>query len=317
MNRIIFISVIFLFAAISLAQSSSIYIPRNIVKAYEKGTRSYDGKPGPNYWINHSDYKIQAEVFPKERIVKGTEQIKYYNDSPDTLRRIVLRLYQDIMKKGNSRDDRISPNDETDGVAIDTFMINGAGINTKEKSSLFRTATNIIVRSLEKPIPPKSITTIDVKWSVIIPKETRIRMGAYNDSTLYVAYWYPQISVYDDIDGWDLQEYGGSVEFYNDKNNFDFEITEPNKFLVWATGLYQNLQEVVLWISCCIEFILYCGSTHERYQSNSHLYVHPKCGRSLRGLRSCLYFDCNNPGEKQRRLRPRLADAGPARSARR
>ena len=62
---------------ITLAQKTSVYIPRNIVKAYEKGTRSYDGKPGVNYWINHADYKIQAEVFLKERIVKGTEQIKY------------------------------------------------------------------------------------------------------------------------------------------------------------------------------------------------------------------------------------------------
>lgn len=236
---------IILLTTITQAQNSSIYIPRNIVKAYEKGTRSYDGKPGVNYWINHADYKIQAEVFPKERIVKGTEQIKYYNDSPDTLRRIVLRLYQDIMKKGNSRDDRISPSDETDGVAIDTFMINGVGISTKGRDGLFRSATNIGVRNLEKPIPPKSITTIDVKWSVIIPKESRIRMGAYNDSTLYVAYWYPQVAVYDDIDGWDMNEYGGAVEFYNDKNNFDFEITVPKKFLVWATGTYQNLQEVV------------------------------------------------------------------------
>ncbi len=227
------------------AQNSTIYIPRNIVKAYEKGTRSYDGKPGANYWINHADYKIQAEVFPKERIVKGTEQIKYYNNSPDTLRRMFLRLYQDIMKKGNARDNRISPNDETDGVAIDTFMINGVGISTKGRDGLSRTATNISIRSLEKPIPPKSITNIDVKWSVIIPKETRNRMGAYNDSTLYVAYWYPQVAVYDDIDGWDIQEYGGSVEFYNDKNNFDFEITVPKNYLVWATGEYQNLQDVV------------------------------------------------------------------------
>jgi len=236
---------IILLAAIAHAQSSSIYIPRNIVKAYEKGTRSYDGKPGVNYWINHSDYKIQAEVFPKERIVKGTEQIKYYNDSPDSLSRIVFRLYQDIMKKGNSRDYRISPSDETDGVVIDTFMINGVGISTKVKGSLSRSATNMSIRNLEKPIPPKSITTIDVKWSVIIPKETRIRMGAYNDSTLYVAYWYPQIAVYDDVDGWDMSEYGGEVEFYNDKNNFDFDITVPKNFLVWATGTYQNLQEVV------------------------------------------------------------------------
>lgn len=240
----IFFSLIFS-ATISFSQKSSIYVPRNIVKAYEKGTRSYDGKPGPNYWNNHADYKIQAEVFPKERIVKGSEQIIYYNDSPDSLREMVFRLYQDIMKKGNSRDDRISPGDETDGVTIDTLIINGKGIKTKGLDRGTRSATNLFIRDIGKPIAPKSSITIEAKWSVIIPKESRIRMGAYNDSTLYVAYWYPQVAVYDDVDGWDRQEYGGAVEFYNDKNNFDFEITVPKNFLVWATGVYQNLQEVV------------------------------------------------------------------------
>ena len=228
--------------AVSTYSQSKLYIPRNIVKAYEKGTRSYNGKPGPNYWTNHADYKIQAEVFPQERVVKATEQIKYYNESPDTLKQIVFRLYQDVMKKGSARDFSVSEKDLTDGVKIDTLIINGVGRNPK---LLFRTATNISIRRLEKAIFPKTVTSIEVKWSVIIPKETRIRMGAYNDSTLYIAYWYPQVSVYDDIDGWDTQEYGGSVEFYNDKNNFEYEITIPNKFLVWGTGVYQNLQEVV------------------------------------------------------------------------
>ena len=81
-------------SAATLAQKSSLYIPRNIIKAYEKGTRSYDGKPGANYWVNRTDYKIQAEVFPKEHTVKGFAQIKFYNQSPDTLKRLVFRLYQ-------------------------------------------------------------------------------------------------------------------------------------------------------------------------------------------------------------------------------
>jgi len=229
----------------SFAQKPSLYIPRNIVKAYEKGIRSYDGKPGSKYWINHADYKIKAEVFPKERVVKGTEQIMYYNDSPNTLANIVLRLYLDVNKKGNARDESVDPGDETDGVAIDTIIINGAGVNVKTGNGFYRSATNLEIRNLKVPILPHSITQIDVKWSVIIPKETRNRMGAYNDSTLYVAYWYPQVSVYDDIDGWDKNEYGGAVEFYNDKNNFEFEITAPNKYLVWATGVYQNLQDIL------------------------------------------------------------------------
>ena len=239
------IVIILILSAATLAQKSSLYIPRNIIKAYEKGTRSYDGKPGANYWVNHTDYKIQAEVFPKEHFVKGSAQIKYYNQSPDTLKQLVFRLYQDINRKGSARDYQLSPSDETDGVQIDTLIINGKGINTKARGEVSRRGTNMQVNLLPEKLIPNSSINIEVKWSVIIPKESRIRMGAYNDSTLYIAYWYPQVAVYDDIDGWDRNDYGGEVEFYNDQNNFDLEITVPAKYLVWGTGAYQNLQEIL------------------------------------------------------------------------
>lgn len=237
---------IFLILSASLfAQKSSLYIPRNSIKAYEKGTRSYDGKPGAKYWINHTDYKIQAEIFPKERTVKGSAQIKFYNESPDTLKQLVFRLYQDINKKGSSRDYQMSAADETNGVQIDTLIINGKGFNTKMRGEVFRQGTNMTVFLAPEKLLPKTSASIEVKWSVIIPKEFRLRMGAYNDSTLYIAYWYPQVAVYDDIDGWDRNNYRGEVEFYNDQNNFDLEITVPAKFLVWGTGAYQNLQEIL------------------------------------------------------------------------
>ena len=237
-------ALIFAFS-ITLAQKSSVYIPRNIIKAYEKGTRSYDGKPGPNYWINKTDYKIQAEVFPKEHLVKGKAQIKFYNQSPDTLKQITLRLYQDINRKGNARESQISPNDLTDGVKVDTVIVNGKGIAQNTRGGAWRRGTNLGFGISSSPLAPKSSINIEIKWSVIIPKESRIRMGAYNDSTMYVAYWYPQVAVYDDIDGWDRSNYKGDVEFYNDQNNFDLEITVPAKYLVWGTGAYQNLQEIL------------------------------------------------------------------------
>jgi hypothetical protein len=239
------LAAIILFAPVSYAQNSSIYVPRNIIKEYEKGTRSYDGKPGAKYWINHADYKIKAELFPKERIVKGIEHITYYNESPDTLHQLVIRLYQDIMKKGNARDSRISPNDVTDGVKIDSLLVNGKAVNINERATAYRTATNVILRSLPQPLKPKDSFVLDISWSVIIPKDSKIRMGAYNDSTLYVSYWYPQVAVYDDVDGWDRYDYGGEVEFYNDFNNYDVEITVPAKFLVWGSGEYQNLQDIL------------------------------------------------------------------------
>lgn len=236
-----------LFVIISVsayAQKQSIFIPKDVQKAYQKGTRSYDGKPGAKYWINRCDYKIKAELFPSTREVKGSEEIIFYNESPDSLNQIVIRLYQDIMKKGNARDFAVSPNDLTDGVRIDTLIINGRGINLNSEDAL-RRGTNLIIRNLSQKIAPKSSVKIEAKWSVIIPKETRIRMGTYRDSTFYIAYWYPQISVYDDIDGWDRFDYGGAVEFYNDINNFELEYTVPANYVVWGTGLYQNIEEIL------------------------------------------------------------------------
>ncbi|MCL6100801.1 MAG: M1 family metallopeptidase [Bacteroidetes bacterium] len=236
---------VLIFTQMASAQSSKLYIPRDILKAYEKGTRSYDGKPGPNYWINHTDYNIQAEVFPKEHKVEGHEFVAFYNESPDTLKQLVIRLYQDIMRKGNIHDFPINPADETDGVKIDTLLIDGVGFDINKRGNTYRTSTNLVLRNIPRLVAPKSSIKLEVKWSVIIPKETRIRMGAYNDSTLYVAYWYPQVAVYDDVDGWDRYDYTGAVEFYDDFNNFNLEITVPKNYLVWGTGLYQNLQDVV------------------------------------------------------------------------
>jgi hypothetical protein len=67
----------------------------------------------------------------------------------------------------------------------------------------------------------------------------------YDSTTFFIAYWYPQISVYDDIDGWDKIDFNGEQEMYNDFNNYDVEIEVPDKFLVWATGSLLNANAVL------------------------------------------------------------------------
>jgi hypothetical protein len=226
---------------------SSLYIPRNVLTAYEKGTRSFDGKPGQKYWVNRSEYKIDAEIFPETRTLDGHETITYHNYSPDTLKSLVFHLYHDNMKKGSARNFQVNLNDLTDGIKIDTMIIGNVGVDFKSKEyRVRRTSTNLFVYNFPVKIAPNDSVKIEVRWKQPpLPKETRLRMGAYSDSTFFFAYWYPQISVYDDIDGWDEIEYGGDVEFYNDIGSYDVSLTAPGDYLIWATGVIQNLKELV------------------------------------------------------------------------
>src|ERR1043165_1258901 len=83
--------------------SQPLPIPRNIKAAFDKGTRSPDGRPGKNYWQNTADYDLKINFDPTTRLLTGSEQIVYTNNSPDTLRPLVFKLYPNLFKKGAIR----------------------------------------------------------------------------------------------------------------------------------------------------------------------------------------------------------------------
>jgi hypothetical protein len=227
------------------AQKSSLNIPLNIKKAIDKGTRSLDGKPGPNYWQNKAEYKIKAELEPRARLITGQETIVYFNNSADTLKQIVVKVLPDLYRKGNARDFEISPNDITDGIHAHEINVNGEEIKTDgSDKAIRREGTNLFITP-KLPMAPKSKIEIKIGWSFILPKETNVRMGTYDSTSFFVAYWFPQVAVYDDIDGWDVINYTGQVEMYNDFSNYEVELTVPKNFIIWGTGLLQNPEEVL------------------------------------------------------------------------
>ncbi len=239
----LFSLVVLSFYSISFSQTGVQGFSSEFQKAVLQQTRTNDGIPGPKYWQNHSDYQIKVEVDPETGLLTGSETITYHNQSPDTLKRMVFRLYQNIYKKGNSRQFSVTPEDLTDGMEISNLKIDGMDydVNSKKVSN---TATNMVVK-LIKPVLPGSFATISLDWNFIFAKNRMIRFGRYNSGHLLAGYWYPQVAVYDDIDGWDMIDYVGMVEFYNDFNNFELEITMPAKFVVWSTGELQNPADVL------------------------------------------------------------------------
>jgi hypothetical protein len=237
------LTIVFLVSFESTAQEN-LYIPRNILLAYEKGTRSFDGKPGAKYWQNSAEYKINVEVDPAIYLINGSEEILYYNNSPDTLKKIVLRLYPNIFKKGSARDYSIISEGITEGVTIKKIIIGNAEVDLSDKES-YKVTNSITTISLTEFIPPNSSKNILIDWGFYLSAKATLRMGVYDSTSVFTGYWYPQIAVYDDINGWDVTNYDGQLEFYNDFASFEVSITLPNSFGVWATGELQNPEDVL------------------------------------------------------------------------
>jgi Peptidase family M1 domain len=214
--------------------------PVNIKKAYTNGTRNYDGKPGKDYWQNHAVYTISVNFDPPTRLVKGTVDISYSNSSPDTLREILFKLYPNLYKKGGIRQMDILPEDVTDGLIIEKLSSNEQVL----PAQAYRVnATNMSVNI--KPLMPGQNIKFTISYHYTLNKKSHIRTGEIEDGAYFIAYFFPRIAVYDDIDGWNFNPYLGTQEFYNDFCDFTTSITAPANYLVWATGDLKNGSDVL------------------------------------------------------------------------
>jgi hypothetical protein len=232
--------VVFVAAAYS---QSKLHIPKEIQNAYKKGTRSMDGKPGKNYWHNKVVYDIDVTVSPETRVIDGTETVVFTNNSPDELATVVIRLYYDVFKKGNERGMQVNPEDIGDGVILKSLKVSGMDYDLNQRGLVNRNGTNMEVR-LPQPLKTGEDLTLEIAWEQKVPLTVR-RTGAIDSSSFFIAYWYPQVAVYDDIFGWDQIDYTFETEFYNNLADFNVNITAPDNFLVWATGELQNSGDVL------------------------------------------------------------------------
>lgn len=225
---------------ISLYSQNLLPAPRNILNAYSKGTRSTDGKPGKNYWQNTANYDLSVKYDPGSRLLTGVADINYTNNSPDTLRQIWFKIYPNLYKSGAPRQIAISSDDAGEGVVIDSLFINNKLADARAMNINFTNAT--LTRQML--VQGQSIH-FRIAYHYILNKGSHIRTGEIDPNSAFIAYFFPRVAVYDDIDGWNITSYTGTQEFYNDFCNFKAAITVPRNFVVWATGDLQNAGEVL------------------------------------------------------------------------
>jgi hypothetical protein len=219
--------------------AQELYMPRNVKEAYLKGTRSKDGKPGKNYWQNHGKYTMDITVNPETKMVSGSENILYENNSNDTLRTIVIRFVNNIHKPSSTRGGDVGADFLSDGLTLTSFKINGEVYNENGKN--WGTVGNV---KLKKPMLPHTKSTLAIDWNYPLSKQSG-REGQIDETTFYVAYSFPRVSVFDDYYGWDRLPHSDRQEFYNDFNDYSFSVKAPKNYVVYATGDFLNPDEVL------------------------------------------------------------------------
>ena len=233
------------------ADEPSLRMPRYIAPAYTTlGTRNADGTPGPNYWQNHSVHDIAIEVAPPGRTVTGTQMVTYTNNSPNPLPyRRRPALSECAPAGGDSR--RASHTGFPDRRHPDRRIQRqrpGDAVGDLRCILPFETVKLV---PLAQPLLPGESATFTFKWHYDLGLEYN-REGVFDPTTFFIGYFFPRIATYSDTDagllpGWDLEEYTylSGRELNNDFADFNFSVTVPKNFLVWATGELQNPDEVL------------------------------------------------------------------------
>ena len=225
-------------------------------------SRPSTGEPGPMYWQQRADYKIQIKLNEDTRSVKGSETITYTNNSPLTLKYIWLQLDQNIFAKesinnltrpwggGDSSVDfstlrRQNFMDKFEG----GFQELSIKINNKSPdTNLVGTHVRI---NLEQPLKPGESTSLDIEWAYALVEENAVRArNGYetfedgNDIFL-MAQWYPRVTVFSDYEGWHNKEFIGNGEFTLEFGDFEVDISVPSDHVVSATGVLLNENDVL------------------------------------------------------------------------
>src|SRR5256885_15500598 len=217
--------------------------------------RAGSGAPGPRYWQQRADYTIRASLDTATHTIAGAETIRYTNNSPDTLHYLWLQLDQNIYKASsrgaflNPTDARFAGRGFEGGYTIEYIRAVRRAGQAAGRIPLATQLNGTMMRAeLDRPLAPGGRAELELAYRFEVPEHGSDRMGREQlpAGWLYeIAQWYPRVAVYDDVRGWNTEQYLGQGEFYLEYGDFDLAITVPRGFLVAATGTLVNPLEVL------------------------------------------------------------------------
>ena len=217
--------------------------PESFRRAVDAGTRTRTGEPGPRYWQQWAEYRIEAELDTATTRLSGRETVRYHNRSPNALGEIFLHVYPNLFAPG-ARKNQDAP--VTEAVRFGRVAAQGRTLQSStDTAAAGYTVNGTVIRlRLPEPLAAGAVAELQLEWSYPVPPDGDPR-GGHGDGVWYVPYWYPQVAVYDDVNGWQTDPYLGNAEFYMGYGKFDVALTVPAGMLVSATGTLTNEAEVL------------------------------------------------------------------------
>lgn len=210
--------------------------------AVQRGTRTLTGEPGPRYWQQHATYRLQAEVVPQRKRLIGQGTVVYENRSPDALLTLYFHLYPNLFAPDAKRNTQVMS--ALGGMHMSRVAANGKGLDSVATGVGWSVDGTILEIRLPEPLAAGARATLEFAWDYRIPPDGAPR-GGQDTEVYFLSYWYPQVAVYDDVNGWQIDQYLGNAEFYMGYADYDVAYTVPEGWLVTSTGTLVNAADVL------------------------------------------------------------------------
>ena len=224
--------------------------------------RAASGAPGPAYYQQQADYKINVELDDKNKMIYGDEIITYTNNSPQKLDYLWVQLDQNVRKKDSPSLDRDSesvvpyyiPDSFDKEFLKDSFDggFNIEHVHDMNNKPLEHIINQTMMRvNLPKPLSTGEQFSFKIKWwyniNDHVKQDGRSGYETFPNDTnraYIIAQFFPRMCVYNEVEGWQNQQFWGDGEFALPFGNYEVNITVPADHILEATGELQNRKEV-------------------------------------------------------------------------